>query len=86
METREKLAKEIRSHTVNILLWSLVAAIWIFLGIMKIVSEDSWLLIAMNFLVGALSVVDVIINAVHLIQKKKRLKAQSDAADTQDEI
>ena len=70
------LDAKIRSTKINIVLWSIIAVIWIGLGIARLASSDELWLVIVNFGVGALSVVDVILNILNLKKLQKQLLEQ----------
>lgn len=70
------LDAKIRSTKINIVLWSIIAVIWIGLGIARLASSDELWLVIVNFGVGALSVVDVILNILNLKKLQRQLLEQ----------
>lgn len=63
--------EQISLTRVSVIIWSIIAVIWFFLGVMKIVGGDEWWIIVLDFLVGTLSAVDALLGFIRL----KRLKA-----------
>lgn len=83
-EKREKttrkpqtIKEQISLTLVSNIFWVVISVIWIGLGIAKIVSGDDWWIIALDFFVGVLSVVDAILGFIRL----KKLKAAVKSGD-----
>ena len=62
------MTKKLR--VINIIIWSILSAIWIGLTVSKIVSHGALWEILMNGFVAALSATNLIIHIVFLIKKK----------------
>lgn len=72
------LENKIRGAIINIVLWSILTVIWTFLGISRLSEPDELWIAIVNFVVAALSLVDVILNAINLRKFKKALAEKSE--------
>ena len=72
------LENKIRGAIINIVLWSILTVIWTFLGITRLSEPDELWIAIVNFVVAALSLVDVILNAINLRKFKKALVEKSE--------
>lgn len=70
------LEEQISLTKVSVVIFSVLTVIWLGLGISKLVEGDEWWIIALDFFVGVLSGVDVLLGIIRL-KKLKRAKVNS---------
>lgn len=75
----QTLKSRISAAKTSIVIWSIVAVIWLFLGVMRAIDGDDWWLVALNFFVGIVSAIDVFLN----IRNLKKLQKEEDGQNTQ---
>ena len=75
----QTLKSRISAAKTSIVIWSIVAMIWLFLGVIRAIEGEDWWLVVLNFFVGIVSAIDVFLNVRNL----KKLQKEEDGQNTQ---
>ena len=82
---KEKKAKKIQTPEEqlglaysSVIIWGVLAVLWIGLGVAKLVTGDDWWMIALDFFVGAVSALDVFLGILRVKKLKKAIKDKNE--------
>ena len=62
----------------SVIIWSILAVLWIGLGVSKLVTGDDWWMIALDFFVGAVSALDAVLGCLRVKKLKKAIKDKNE--------